>query len=132
MPEPTPDALIDPLISQLSALVQSGRATPENLAEPYPVPWPWVPPELLPFIQSPSLATFVEVLNASSTLFGHPLVQRQIGHLLQLSRDESAWHQLGWAPQYDAEGMDGPPVEVEGIDTCLQQVIEAYARALLP
>jgi hypothetical protein len=105
MSEPTSDPLIHPRISQIAALVQSGKATPEDLAKPYTIPWQRVPVSLLPFIQSPSLATLTQVLTSRPLLYGHPLVFHQIAYLLRLGWDESEWDRLGWERQYDEDDV---------------------------
>jgi hypothetical protein len=88
MSDPTPGPFIPPKISLIAALVQSGKATAEDLAKPHTVQEPRVPPALLPFVQSSHLATLVEVLTSHPRLYWHWLVRRQIAYLLQLCWDQ--------------------------------------------
>ena len=55
-----------------------------------------VPPELVPFIESRSLATLEEVLKKSGALYWHPLVRDQIRYLERLAVDHNEWERLGW------------------------------------
>lgn len=100
MSEPTPDPLIHPMISKLAALVQSGKVTAEDLAKPFSVKWPGIPPELLPFVQSPNLSTLAEVLTSHPRFCWHPLVCCQKLRLLRLRHDvvEDLCHSRDSAP----------------------------------
>lgn len=84
MSDPTSDPLIAPRISKLSAQLKAGKLTPEERAKPYPVKLSTIPDALLPFIESPRLEKLAEVLKAHPRLYWHPLVARQILHLLRL------------------------------------------------
>jgi hypothetical protein len=100
MPNPTPHALIDPWISTLAALLQSGQVTAEDLARRDAVFWPRVPPALLSFVQSLDLSTLAAVLRSNPRFYRHPLVCRQIDYLSHLRYDEAEWGRLGWVLQY--------------------------------
>ena len=116
MPEPSPVALIAPWVSQVAALVASGRLTPEEMAKPYMAQWRRLPPALLPFVQSLKLSTLAEILQAHPSLYWHPLVSRQITYLQRLRHDEAEWQRLGWETQWDEEeGTERPPKEVRGV-----------------
>jgi hypothetical protein len=132
MSETTPDSLIHPMISKVAALLQSGKATAEDLGKPYAVFWPRVPHELLPFIQSPNLATLIEVLTSHPRLYWHPLVFRQIDYLLRLRYDEAEWQRLGWVPQYDEDSYHWPPAKVTVVNQWLERLVEAHVNGLFP
>jgi hypothetical protein len=132
MSDPTPDPLIHPMISKMAALVQSGKATPEDLAKPFSVKWPGIPPELLPFVQSPNLSTLAEVLTSHPRFYWHPLVCCQMLRLLRLRHDEEEWQRLGWGPQYDEEGYHWPPAEVTDVNQWLERLVKAHVSGLFP
>jgi hypothetical protein len=91
MSDPAANPIIAPNISTLSAQLKAGKLSPEDRAKPYSGIWPRVPDGLLPFIESPSLEKLAEVLKAHPRLYWHPLVARQMIHLLRLSRDPEEW-----------------------------------------
>jgi hypothetical protein len=130
MPEPSPDPLIAPWISQLAAHLKSGKITPEGLSRPWTDKWTWLPPALLPFVESPSVSTLAAVLKAHPLLYWHPLVFRQIRYLLRLRRDKAKWEQLGWEMQLDEDGLDEPPKEVKAVYQWLEQLVEAHVSGI--
>lgn len=91
MSDPTSDPLIAPRVYALAAQLKAGKLTAEDRAKPYSGIWPRVPDGLLPFIESPSLKKLAEALRTNPRLYWHPLVARQIMHLLTLSRDPEKW-----------------------------------------
>jgi hypothetical protein len=132
MPEPSPDPLIAPSISQLTAHLKSGKITPEGLSGPWMDKWSGFPPALLPFVESPSVSTLADVLKAHPLLYWHPLVFRQLRYLLRLRRDEAEWDRLGWERQSDEYGLDLPPKEVKSVYQSLEQLVEAHVSGLYP
>jgi hypothetical protein len=58
MPEPSPDPLIYPLISQMAAWIPSGKMTPAEQSKPILAKWPPLRPALLPFATSLCLSTW--------------------------------------------------------------------------
>jgi hypothetical protein len=133
IPEPTPQALINPWISALAALLQSGMVTAEDLVRRDTAFGPRVPPALLSFVRALDLSILAAVLRSNARLYRHPLVWRQIDYLLRLRHDEAEWQRLGWVPQYDEEaGWQGPPAEVTAVNQWLERLVEAHVGALFP
>jgi hypothetical protein len=133
MSVPTHDPLSHPMIANVAALVQSGRATAEDLAKPYTEQWTRVPPALLPFVQSPSLSTLIEGLTSHPRLCRHWLVRHDMLYLLRLRDDEGEWQRLGWGPQQDEDGYyHWPPAEVAAVNQWREQLVKAHVSGLFP
>jgi hypothetical protein len=132
MPDPTSHALIDPWISTLAAILQSGKVTAEELASPDAVFWPRVPTALLWFVQSLDLSRLAEVLRSNARFYRHPLVCRQIDYLDRLRYDEAEWRRLGWVLQYDEASYQWLPAELPVVNQWLERLVEAHVEAIFP
>lgn len=80
------DPLIDPALLKIAELYQSGRLTPREMASPLTRTWPSVPPELEPFLKSPSLRELEQVLRKNPEFFWHPRMESQFWHLKDFVR----------------------------------------------
>jgi len=107
------DPLIAPRVATLAALLRAGKLTPEEQVRWYCGAWPRVPKGLLPFIESPRPEKFAEVLKAHPRLYWHPVVARQMLHLLRL------------IPECGREGSSGASVALH-----LKALIKAHADGL--
>jgi hypothetical protein len=93
--------------------------------------------ELLPVIESPSLATLAELLAKHRCAYWDPLVMRQILYLDRLRHDPDEWQRLGWEEiwEYDA-GFDDhvrcAPREVEDVERWRERLTDAHVQGLLP
>jgi hypothetical protein len=123
-----PDALIAPEVRDLAQGFSSGRIPWD---EPIEIPQAPLPPELVPFLESLSLARLVDVLKKRPGLYWHPVVVVQAIHLWRLLHDEAQWHDLGWKYR-EHEGRQLPPEEVDTIDAYLLELIETHAHGLFP
>lgn len=89
--ESTANAGSDPLVAapvaRLAALLKAGNLTPKDRERAYSGVWPRVPKGLLPFIESPRLERLAEALKAHPRVYWHPLVARQMFHLLRLASE---------------------------------------------
>lgn len=128
------DPLIEPSILKIADLLKSGRLTPEEMAKPIAGSgWARVPPELRPFLESPTVQKLAEVVRTFPGLYWHPLVMRQVTYLRGLRHDENEWERLGWEPEWDdTYGIQRPPKEVAAVSESLSQLLEAHASGLFP
>ncbi len=129
------DPLVYPRFAELAAELKAGRLPVEGTARDHP--WNWsglrdphdakVPPELVPFIESPSIATLKDVLTAHPRLYWHPLVIHQVAYLVMLTGDPSTWGKLDWRQ----DDYGGPPREVARVYEVLKELLEAHAKHLV-
>jgi hypothetical protein len=133
-PDPSADALIEPSVLRIAGLLKSGRLTAEEMAKPIAgTGWPRMPPELRPFIESPTLPRLAEVLRARPGLYWHPLVERQIAYLRRLRYDVKEWERLGWEPEWnDTYSFARAPRQVATVSEALRSIVEAHAGGLFP
>lgn len=133
-PEPSPDPLVEPSILKVAELLRSGRLTAEEMSKPITgTGWARVPPELGPFLESPTLPKLAEILRTSPGLYWHPLVKRQVTYLHQLRRDENEWQRLGWEPKWeDTYGIQRPPEQVAAVSEALLNLVGAHAGGFFP
>ena len=131
MSTPHPEQLIDPYFFKVAAAIKT--ATPEQLARPHAQHWTFAPPRLLPFLQTPSLATLVNILEADPRMYWHPHVYRQIRYLLRLLDDKVEWLRQRWEWDIDEEtDLEGVPEEVGTVREWLTKLVEAHLRGLFP
>ncbi len=130
--ESHPDSLIEPAVRELAEGYRSGRTSED---EPIDVTSQPLPRDLLPFVQSLSLAKLVQILARRPYLYWHPVVSVQLMSLRRLVWDEGEWRRLGWQHQEgdgDGDGEFYPPKEVALAYAYLSAVLEAHAHGLFP
>lgn len=85
---------VTPSVQELAKSLRDGALTEQQMAEQVELVAPTVPPELLPFLQKPDLATLATSFRRRPTLYWHPLVAEQLGYLSRLVVDEEEWYRL--------------------------------------
>lgn len=132
---PPADPLISPVLTNLSQAYKRKQVTTDEDGQT-PSTWPLdkIPPQLLPFIKSPSLETLAGCLRQDKELYFHPLVRHQVLHLEVLRTDDAEWNRLGWDCELDEErsGFQLDPARVTDIARAMKSLIEAHARAMIP
>jgi len=116
------DALIEPSLLKIAALLKAGKLPPEEQAKPLTQKWSArLPPELLPFMQSLSLAKLADALKEFPLLYWHPLVQRQLLHMLKHRHELKA----------EVLASDGAQDAVAAVTEGLKTLLESHAAAFL-
>ena len=123
---------ISPYIVKLSSQLKSGTL-PVDKKDCHVKEWSYtrVPRQLVPFIESLSLAELVGLLVGYPYLYWHPLVGEQMLYLDRLGHDEQEWQRLGWLRR-PSEGLLDPPDEIREVDSWTRSLIAAHAIGVLP
>ena len=139
--EPPVNPLISPRIIELSRNLTSAQVTsPQDGRSPSKWEFNRVPPQLLSFIQTPSLETLTSVLTRHYFFYWHPIVVEQMLHLYCLMHDPEEWKRLGWlvltehmSDTWEPSGSPGmEPEKWQRVCSATKALLEAHVTSILP
>lgn len=126
--ESRPDPLIALTVARVSREItvsnRGGRRAGRQGAS-----WGSVPTALEPFLQSLELDVLGTALRTKGSLYWHPLVQAQIGHLVRLAEDPREWDRQGW--YFDPDEAPAPK-ETLTVRRHIENLVSAHAAGTVP